>query len=58
MVQEFCVSDLAHLTTSEIIPVDLNSLMSFNAGLLSAFYGLLGNDVLEESYFQLHESLK
>jgi len=50
--------DLKHLGVTSILPVDLNSLLCYNAKVLSDFYAHLGDESKRATYSNLHLRMK
>lgn len=48
--QAFLLGTLKDLKVTHIVPVDLNSLLCMNAGILSQFYTKLGNYSASKTY--------
>lgn len=44
------MGNLSHISTRNIIPVDLNAFVCFNAKLLSKFFGLIGDEEKQQYY--------
>ena len=45
-----CKGNLSHISTRNIIPVDLNAFVCMNAKLLSKFFGLIGDENKQQYY--------
>ena len=50
-------SDILQINTRSIAPVDLNSLMCYNAHLLAKFYNILGNDTMSTQYNSIADDM-
>jgi len=50
--------DLRHLAVTSILPVDLNSLLCYNARLLSGFYRHLGDASKAQAYEETHRTYR
>jgi len=50
--------DLRHLSVTSILPVDLNSLLCYNARLLSGFYAQLGDAEKAATYAGIHRTYR
>lgn len=53
----FCVGNLTNLKTRSIVPVDLNAILCWNAGLLSEFHARLGDTSRADYYREVRARL-